>query len=29
MKKMTVAILGMGPRGLSILERICALHTEY
>lgn len=29
MKKTTIAILGMGPRGLSILERICALHTQY
>lgn len=29
MKKTTVAILGMGPRGLSILERICAMHPLY
>ena len=28
MKKTTVAIIGMGPRGLSILERICAQHAQ-
>lgn len=28
MKKTTVAIIGMGPRGLSILERICAQHAN-
>ncbi|EGT0677162.1 FAD/NAD(P)-binding protein [Citrobacter braakii] len=28
MRKTTVAIIGMGPRGLSILERICAQHAQ-
>ncbi len=28
MKKTTVAIIGMGPRGLSILERICAQYAQ-
>ena len=28
-KKFTVAIIGMGPRGLSVLERLCANHEEF
>ncbi len=29
MQRTTIAILGMGPRGLSILERICALYNQF